>query len=98
MSAVNNTTVAMEATDGTVITVKIPVGSMDEPTSRGKDLMMLVEGDHWKDSTKVFSTRDRDDAEALAYTLDWYHGGHEMESSVDGFTVWSKGYYVYTGG
>lgn len=98
MVKTSNITVEMEATDGTVITVKIPIGSMDEPTSRGKDLMMLVEGSHWKDSTTPFTTPDCDDAEALAYAMDWYHGGHEMEAGDDGFTVWSKGYYVYTGG
>ena len=110
MTNTNRTTpttpIEMEAVDTngniSTITVRVPVGSMDEPTSRGKDLLMLVENkENWKDATSVFNTDRLEDAEDLAYTLDWYLGGHEMETKEESwgkvYLVSSLGYYHYIG-
>ena len=88
-------TVKMKTTSGGEMTVRIPAGSMDKPTARGDRLFDSVTGAHWKDSTYKYRTDDKEVAEELAYTLNWYHGGHESEREGIGWVIWSEGYYAY---
>ena len=95
--------IQVESTDGTMITVNIPVGSMDEPTEAGKAFLDSVESpEGWKFPTSVFITPDKDNAEDCAYAMDWYLGGHETTAvtTTGGWIVYhvfSRGYYHYIG-
>lgn len=85
------------------VTVRVPVGSMDRPCEYGENAWKVIsDRKNWKLPTSAFVTDDRDKADAVAYALDWYVGGHEMTASpqTDGtvrYTVTSKGYYHYVG-
>lgn len=95
----NNNIVQVETEDGNNVNIGIPVGSLDRPTERGEELFKQVTGSsHWKDATEPYVTRNMEEANELAYTLEWYHGGVEMESVGDSkIRVYSLGYYHYVG-
>jgi hypothetical protein len=81
------------------VKIEIPVGSMDEPTQEVKDLIQQIQDStNWKLPVRAFKTRSVELAQDVAYGLDWYMGGHEMEVRDDGWIiVTSKGYYHYIG-
>ena len=95
-------TVEVKAEDGFAVAIKIPVGSMDPPTEKSV-LIMTVHQDSrgWKYPIKAFVTTDRGEADDYAYCLNWYCGGHELETvkKPEGtfYVVSSKGYYHYVG-
>jgi len=95
----NTTGVQVSAEDGTIITIQVPVGSMDEPTQRGIDLWHSIRNENgWKLPTRPFVTNDWDTVEELTFTLDWYLGGHEITTISEGvWEVTSEGYYHYIG-
>ncbi len=81
------------------ITINVPAGSMDEPTQFVKDIVNAMQNaQNWKLPTTSFRTMNADLAQDIAYGLDWFMGGHEMEVDAEGFVVvTSKGYYHYIG-
>lgn len=94
--------VAAKAVSVDGFTINVPVGSMDKPCQYGENAWKVISNrKNWKLATDPFVTDDQSKAEAVAYTLDWYVGGHETETQVwDGVTMYivrSKGYYYYIG-
>ena len=91
----------MQTTQVTIegVAINIPVGSMDEPTQTVKDIVNAMQNQsNWKLATSAFKTMNLDMAEDVAYGLDWFMGGHEMNVDSDGYiVVTSKGYYHYIG-
>jgi len=80
------------------ITVNIPAGSLDPPT---EELTRIVEKlynpTNWKLPTREFRTDNEHLARDVAYTLDWFLGGHEIRREGTEWVVTSKGYYHYIG-
>jgi hypothetical protein len=82
--------------------INVPVGSLDKPCQFGEAAVKAIQNPgNWKLATGEFETADESKAEAIAYALDWYMGGHETREIVkDGVTFYivsSKGYYHYIG-
>ena len=84
------------------VQLAIPVGSMDKPSERSEHIMRLHEHPHnWKLPILEYRTTDKSEAEDYGYCLNWYCGGHEIETiyaaSETIYVVSSKGYYHYVG-
>jgi hypothetical protein len=88
---------------GKDIQIRVPAGSMDPPTSMGRAVMEGVQDPtNWKMPTRKLHCRSLKLAQEVAYAMDWYMGGHEMQTVVDAsgvadYVVSSKGYYHYIG-
>ena len=96
------TKIQVTADDGTEITLVVPVGMPEYPTDRAEAFMASVEDKtNWKGATSLFETTWMEEAEELAYALDFYLGGHEESVViVDGiahYLISSRGYYHYIG-
>jgi len=84
------------------ITINVPVGSMDRPCELGEAVFKLIQDPtNWKLPTTAFETFDPYKAADVAYALNWYLGGHEIETRWQAdriiYRVSSKGYYHYIG-
>jgi hypothetical protein len=96
-------TKTMTAECGTEINVRIPAGSMDQPTELGRAAMEHVQDRaNWKMPTRELRCWNQEAAMEVAYAMDWYMGGHEMRIEIDAYgipcyVVSSRGYYHYVG-
>lgn len=88
--------------EGSPIALEIPVGSMKPPNGLSEMIVQDMQSPKgWKWPTKPFTTFDQSLADDVAYCLDWYLGGHEVETfeqnGQTGYRLTSKGYYHYIG-
>lgn len=86
-----------EEIDG--IEINIPVGSMDPPTPEIDTIVRAMYNENnWKLPTYEYWTRDKQEADDVAYALDWHLGGHERQEHPNGdIVLTSKGYHHYIG-
>ena len=99
----NTTTITATSDCGTEINIRVPAGSMDPPTNMGRAAMEGVQDlTNWKMPTRKLHCRSLGLAQEVAYAMDWYLGGHELQTVIDAagvadYVVSSKGYYHYIG-
>ena len=97
------TTITATSDCGNEITIRVPVGSMDTPTELGRKAMESVQNaDNWKMPTRKLHCRSLEVAQEVAYAMNWYLGGHELQTVIDAagvadYVVSSRGYYHYVG-
>ena len=82
------------------LSIRVPVGSLDKPSPESEAVMRQIQHpENWKLDTLQKFCATEDERDDLAYCLDWYMGGHEVEVSQSGkgWYVSSRGYYHYVG-
>lgn len=96
-------TVEKQAVEIAGVQVLIPVEIGPEPTKAAQAIFCaMCDPTNWKLPLRAHATTDKAEADAVAYAIDWYCGGHEMAcvDCIGGQVLWivgSKGYYHYSG-